>query len=368
MPASIPISPTEKKWLLKLIHEVYGFQIVDSYACQRLSEELSNRVKISISYNTLRRLFGIIKGSNQASRFTLDCISKSLGYKDFEHFQLAVNQLEIDYLNQLLILNRLNKRKDNDIILHIVKDFQFSNWDEVYQLKSIIDLCIEVENYELLEQIFLIEFDLQNEEVIWKLYVAIQSIFIQCKQGNQTMISHVGQWMKTNEMAQRVLLQLFVDEESLNSYYGDWIQEVSIDLVEDMELFKNLMLIHRSMLNQQTELAMPLLNRCNSILAENKFEIHSILKGRLAAWNLILLQDKSLFPALLKELKSVPDQLFCLVFFYRILVDFDIDLTEVDVMEHYTFDERKISFHFAHKENLNIYYLLRSRYFQQKIR
>ena len=92
MPASIPISVHEKKWFLKLIHEVYGIQLVDAYACQRFSEELLTRARISISYNTLRRLFGIIKGSSQASRFTLDSISKSLGYADFAAFQLAVNQ------------------------------------------------------------------------------------------------------------------------------------------------------------------------------------------------------------------------------------------------------------------------------------
>jgi hypothetical protein len=53
MPASIPISVHEKKWLLKLIQEVYGFHLVDAYACQRFSEELLTRSRISISYNTL---------------------------------------------------------------------------------------------------------------------------------------------------------------------------------------------------------------------------------------------------------------------------------------------------------------------------
>ncbi|MEN9386913.1 MAG: hypothetical protein RLZZ185_1654 [Bacteroidota bacterium] len=366
MPASIPISSNEKKWFLKLIHEVYGFQIVDSYACQRLSEELLSRSKISISYNTIRRLFGIIKGSNQASRFTLDCISKSLGYSDFSHFQVAVNQLEIDYVNQLLILNRLKKRKDYEIILRIVQDFQFSNSDEIYQLKSIIDLCIDIENYELLEGIFNLEFNLKNEDLVWKLYVSFQSIFIQCKLGNPKMISFIGGLMSTNETAQRVLLQLFVDEDALNTYYGDWIELASIDLVDDMEMFKSLMLIQRAILNKQTGIALSLLERCNLLLSTNEIDFHPILKGRLAAWNYLLLGHKSLFLDIFEELKTVPDQLFCLVFFYRLLVDFEADITEIDLIERFSFDDRMISSHFTQKENLNIYYLLRARYFKQK--
>jgi len=176
MPASIPISVQEKKWFLKLIHEVYGIHLVDAYACQRFSEELLTRARISISYNTLRRLFGIIKGSHQASRFTLDSISKSLGYEDFADFQQAVNQLEVDFFNDILILNRLSIQQDDQLILRIVQDFQFVTWDEVYQMKSIVDLCIEVENFRLLKSIFETKFDLHNEETTWKLYVAFQSI------------------------------------------------------------------------------------------------------------------------------------------------------------------------------------------------
>ncbi len=366
MPASIPLSPNEKKWFLKLIHEVYGIHVVDAYACQRLSEELLTRSKISISYNTIRRIFGIIKGSNQASRFTLDGLSKGLGYIDFADFQVSVNQFEIDYFNQLLILNRLKKRKDNEIILHIIQELQFEQWENAYQLKSIVDLCLEVNNYELLEAIFQLNFNLQKEEIAWKLYVVFQSIFIQAQQGNKELIDFVNQLMTCNEMAQRILLQLFVDEEALNGYYGEWIEAASIDLVDDLEMFKNLMLIQRAVINQENRLALSLLERCNEILAPNNIYIHPILKGRLAAWNWILLKDANCLNFYFDGLKTVPDQLFCLVFFYRILDDFGQDLTQFDLMERYIFDEKKIAFRFPEKENLNIYYLLRAQYFKQK--
>jgi len=366
MPASIPISVQEKKWFLKLIHEVYGIQLVDAYACQRFSEELLTRARISISYNTLRRLFGIIKGSHQASRFTLDCISKSLGYEDFADFQQAVNQLEVDFFNDILILNRLSIQQDDQLILRIVQDFQFVTWDEVYQMKSIVDLCIEVENFRLLKSIFETKFDLHNEETTWKLYVAFQSIFIQSKQGNQTIIDFVTDLMPHNEMAQRILLQLFVDEDSLTGYYGRWIQAASVDLVEDMELFKLLMQIHLAILKQDSVSAQELLNQCNSLFMENKMIYHPILKGRLAAWNLMLKDDREMCYRLFEGLQSVKDQLFFIVFFYRLQEIFGRDITLIDLIEHYRFDELRITFTFPKKQNLNVFYLLKARYWLLK--
>lgn len=88
---------SRKKWLIKIIQEVYGIQVIDAYSCQKLSEELEKKGKISISYNTLRRLFGIIKGPTNASRFTLDSLSRGMGYSDFTAFQQAVNQFEKDF-------------------------------------------------------------------------------------------------------------------------------------------------------------------------------------------------------------------------------------------------------------------------------
>lgn len=366
MPASIPISLHEKKWFLKLIHEVYGIHLVDAYACQRYSEELLTRARISISYNTLRRLFGIIKGSSQASRFTLDSISKSLGYTDFAAFQLAVNQFEVDFFNDVLILNRLGIQQDDQLILRIVQEFQFESTDEVYQLKSIVDLCIEVENYDLLKAIFETKFDLQNVETTWKLYVAFQSIFIQSKQGNLAIIDFVEELMPHNEMAQRILLQLFVDEDSLTGYYGRWIQAASVDLVEDMELFKQLLQIQLAKLNQQDAYAQELLNQCNALFMGNKMTYHPILKGRLAAWNLMLKDDREMCYRLFEGLQSVKDQLFFIVFFYRLQEIFGRDITLIDLIEHYRFDELRITFTFPEKQNLNVFYLLKARYWLLK--
>lgn len=363
MPASIPISSNEKKWLIKIIQEVYGIQVVDAYSCQKLSEELAQIAKISISYNTLRRLFGIIKGTTNASRFTLDSLCKGMGYSDFTAFQRTVNQFEKDFFNEMLILNRLGNRKDNQIILGIVQQFQMKTWDDVYQFKSIIDLCLEVKNFDLLTQIFELQFDTKGEDITWRLYISFQSIYVQSCQNNKAVIDYVAELLKTNELAQRILLQLFVDEDRLQGYYGKWLLATSEDLIEDMPVFKNLLLC---------QLAFDLhdISGAKSHLALSKTafqdKMHSNLKGRIAAWDYILDSKSETAHHFFEGLHDFSSKLSFLVFFYRLLEVYQQDLSVFDFIEGFVVDDLLINFSFPEKHNLNKMYLLKARYFIQK--
>lgn len=363
MPASVPVNSHEKKWLIKIIHEVYAIQVVDAYSCQKLSEELEKKVKISISYNTLRRLFGIIKGPTNASRFTLDSLCKGLGYTDFTSFQQSVNQFEKDFFNEMLILNRLGNRKDDQIILGIVQQFQLKNWDEVYQFKSIVDLCLEVKNFDLLTQIFNLKFDTDDEEVTWRLYVSFQSIYVQSCQNNEAVIEYVTQLLKTNELAQRILLQLFVEEGNLQGYYGQWLKSTSEDLVEDMPVFKNLLLCQLAYELQDLEGARRHLILSKQALKEG---MHPNLKGRIAAWDYILEAKSETGHRFFVGTADFSSKLSFLVFFYRLLEVYQQDLSLFDFIEDFVVDGLLINFSFPEKHNLNKMYLLKARYFLQK--
>ncbi len=360
MPASVPISFHEKKWLIKIIQEVYGIQVIDAYSCQKLSEELEKKGKISISYNTLRRLFGIIKGPTNASRFTLDSLSRGMGYLDFTAFQQAVNQFEKDFFNEMLILNRLGNRKDDQIILGIVQQFQMKTWDEVYQFKSIIDLCLEVKNFDLLTQIFELPFDTKDEDVTWRLYVSFQSIYVQSCQNNEAVINYVADLLKTNELAQRILLQLFVEEDCLQGYYGKWLLATSEDLVEDMPVFKNLLLCQLAFELQDIPGA-----KRHLVLSKNAFQegMHPNLKGRIAAWDYILESKSKTAHQFFNELQDFSSKLSFLVFFYRLLEVYQQDLSVFDFIEGFEVDDLLINFSFPEKHNLNKMYLLKARYF-----
>lgn len=366
MPASVPVSIHEKKWLLKIIQEVYDIQIIDAYSCQKLSEALLSRTRISISYNTLRRLFGIIKGPTHASRFTLDSLCKALGYVDFAAFQQAVNQFEKDFFNEMLILNRLEKRKDDQVILGIVQQFQLKSWDEVYQFKSIIDLCLEVENFDLLTNIFELKFDTKDQEVAWRLYVSFQSIYVQSCQQNERVIAYVEQLLSSNELAQRILLQLYVEEECLQGYYGRWLVAASEDLVEDMSIFKNSMLCQWAFEKKDLPAAKKHLLLAKQAYAHSSVDLHPNLKGRIAAWDYILEGNTKTGVEFYDTVHDIPEKLSFLVFFYRLLEIYHKNLLDFDWIEGFFAEDLLISFSFPEKHNLNKIYLLKARYFLQK--
>lgn len=366
MPASIPISSHEKKWLLKRIHEVFDLQIVDAYSCQKLSESLQSKARIAISYNTLRRLFGIIKGSTMASRFTLDSLCKGLGYADFENFRQSVNQFEKDFFNEMLILNRLQNRHDDEDILEIVRQFELKTWDDVYQLKSIIDLCLETENFDLLSHIFEIQFDTADTNVIWKLYVSFQSIYIESCRNNHQVIEYVAHLLKTNELAQRILLQLYVEEECLQGFYGKWLEASSEVLVPDMPVFKNVMLCQKAYENQELEKAKSYLMLSKNAFIRSSDYMHPNLKGRIAAWDYIIWGKKSTFYDFFAGISDFSSQISILVFFYRLVEIYHKDISEVDTIAHFKLEEQTFSFSFPEKHNLNKINLLKALYFLQK--
>ena len=74
----------EKK--LRDITEVkIGFKIKSLKDSKRLSQIIAKENDIAISYNTIRRFFGVVKNV-QASNFTLDTLSKFNGFDNYSWY------------------------------------------------------------------------------------------------------------------------------------------------------------------------------------------------------------------------------------------------------------------------------------------
>jgi hypothetical protein len=173
----------------------------------------------------------------------------------------------------------------------------------------------------------------------------------------------VEELLKTNELAQRILLQLFVEEECLQGYYGRWLRATSEDLVEDMVVFKNSMLCQLAFENKETEEAKKLL-----FIAKQAFKqhMHPNLRGRIAAWDFILFGDRQTSEDFYTGLHEFTEKLSFLVFFYRLLEVYHQKLLGFDYIETFVVDDLLINFSFPEKHNLNKMYLLQARYFIQK--
>jgi hypothetical protein len=200
-------------------------------------------------------------------------------------------------------------------------------------------------------------------EVTWRLYISFQSIYVQSCQNNEAVIDYVTDLLKTNELAQRILLQLFVEEECLQGYYGRWLSATSEDLVEDMVVFKNSMLCQLAFENKEIETA-----KKHLVIAKQAFKehMHPNLRGRIAAWDFILHGERQTSVQFYAQLHDFTEKLSFLVFFYRLLEVYHQDLLDFDYIETFVVDDLLINFSFPVKHNLNKMYLLKARYFIQK--
>ena len=74
------------KILKKKTSEKVGFKIKDLSSCIQLSNIILENIDEFVSYNTLRRLYKIVKGTDLPSKKTLDILSRFNGYHNYQHF------------------------------------------------------------------------------------------------------------------------------------------------------------------------------------------------------------------------------------------------------------------------------------------
>ena len=74
----------EKK-LRDITEEKIGFKIKGLKDSKRLSQIIAKENDIAISYNTIRRFFGVVKNV-QASNFTLDTLSRFNSFESYSDF------------------------------------------------------------------------------------------------------------------------------------------------------------------------------------------------------------------------------------------------------------------------------------------
>ncbi len=88
----------------KLIENKFGNEISYPVDCEALSEHIFNITKKRISYSTLKRLMGFVKGPDSARLSTLDIIAKYLSFKNWQELSLSIrNESDSDFINTEII-------------------------------------------------------------------------------------------------------------------------------------------------------------------------------------------------------------------------------------------------------------------------
>lgn len=364
MPASVQLTPLEHQWLFKLVEKQFELQIVDSYSCQKLSDILLLNHKTSISYNTLRRIFGIITPKFQTSLYTLNSLVGVLGFTNFKQFQSYIEKYKTDALNEVLIRYKATASINSSLLYESIQHFNLQSWEEAFQLKLIIDLCINTNHYDLLSKIIQLPLDINDQEIHHKLYVAYQGIYLSALAGNQVLIDFVTAELQSSIYLQSIILQTYIDEANLTGFYGDWLLAVKSSKLLDFTLFKNVMRCQKAYLQNQIEIAEKHLHLACKEIKKNA-DVHPILMARVAAWEVILNQKNKNYLAYFAVFNNAFDQINFNLFFYRLLYIFNQDISTIDLMTQTKETQNFSRLSVFEKQIINKYNLMLALYFDQ---
>ncbi|WP_395804684.1 hypothetical protein [Daejeonella sp.] len=364
MPASLQLNQLENQWLFKLVEKQFDLQIVDSYSCQKLSNELLINHKTSISYNTIRRIFGIITPKFQSSLYTLNSLVSVLGFTNFRHFQSYIEKYKTDALNEVLIRYKATKSINSNLLFESIQHFNLQSWEEAFQLKLIIDLCITTNHYDLLSKIIQLPLDIKDQEVHHKLYVAYQDIYLNALAGNQVLIDFVSAELPNSIYLQSIILQTYIDETNLTGFYGDWLIAVKASPLSDFAFFKNVMLCQRAYQQNEIQSAQKFLNLALKEI-NNKVSAHPILMARVAAWEIILNLNERNYLTYFERLNNDFEQINFNLFFYRLLYVFNQDISKINLITKIKDQNAFKKLSVFEKQIINKYNLMLALYFDK---
>jgi hypothetical protein len=288
MPAPIVISPNEQNWIKEYLQETYDIVIKDAFDCQKLSNLIEQKNNIKISYSTFRRLFDLVNNSNTSSRFILNQLAISVGFKNWENFKIHIESFDVSVINQNIQLYYHNPEKYYKLLIDTVLNLPIHTWIGGYQFQNIITLILEKYDFEALHEVISYKYDIEEKETYERITIGFQAIYFQAIKGNKQLIEFIKTHISNSIVLQKCLLQAYVNESSLKSFLGDWLEEIEENTLYDLLLFKKLLLCQKAYDENDITKALKLYKHALKYAAVLNFEIHAILKARLGVWDLIL--------------------------------------------------------------------------------
>ena len=366
MPSNIIISKNEKNWLKKLLEERFQIIINNSYSCKQLSILLLKKNNLMLSYNTLRRLFDIVESKSKPSEYTLNILANCVGFLSYSDFKKYVNKFDTDIINELIITFYEQKKIDESLVMPYFEDYISPSWQEVYQLKNVIDLCIKTSHYSCLKKIIDIKFDPNTEEFLEKFTVCFQELYFEAEKGNKKLNQFILNNIPNSEILQRILLQVYIRENLLHDFWGLWLESATLQLVEDMPVFKNTLLCQKLFEKNELNQAKIHLKKAKDFFRKTTHPIHPILIGRMAAWDVILKGNVKFAEAELGKIETLFEKICFLVFYYRLLFTYNENNKHLDLIETITQRKLHISLGAFDKKIVNKYFLILAFHYHAK--
>ena len=304
--------------LRSFIVEKIGFDITDVDSSKLLSEIILEETGNNVSYNTIRRFFGLVK-SVKPRIYTLDILSTFVGFKSYGYFKLNSN-LNIRWKLQLKLTQLILQDNPKELLIFIQENLH-KQAEFKFILAHLLRELLLTNKIKLLNEIFeLKEMNILNFN--WDDTVLIgNSVGSLLSKLNLT--SKEEENLVLNENFQDLVITLFVDYSGLNSFYIHIIQ-----LIEQNSKRADIVAFCRGILNLANFLSEGSMNNFYTLKMHDAY--HPILKSRILAQS-ILKQEKNKLKKLeeyytINNKKGVLeiDYLFEIIVTAIILKDFEV--------------------------------------------
>jgi hypothetical protein len=262
--------------LKKNIEVKLGREIRRRGDCQYLSDRIHEELDETLSYNTIRRAFGVESDCHIKPRIsTLNILSQFIGYKTYKDFYKESDWSQ-EWSLQIRISGWVDRMDEQEIIGSLTSAW-FKNDNFSISFVSIIRELFLLGNIQLINKIFknsAFEFDRLTYSEVLYIGNGVGSVLRKIKMTNEDLAI----LLKNERFVQHIFLS-FVDYSSLVGYYGslpEIAEEYSVILKSDQKLFFKAILNLKNLLSN---------NEIESIDYQSlkKESLHPIAIGRLAS-------------------------------------------------------------------------------------
>jgi hypothetical protein len=306
-----------------------GFSIIDSHACIELSELILLSTGEVINYNTLRRILGVVNTKHSPSEYSLNILARFLGFPQWRDWQMHCQNRENE---RFLIKNHTLTQYgfyNKDWVANLVKRMESVNWQDSYQLKSLVHAAVVNRNRDLMLSLTDLPVSTEDNLSMQRLYMSFESVIWEAMKSGPDYWSWVGEILIQRPLFRIVILEYYVNESALNGYFGYWLNLPYQETTEEFDVF-------RQLLNGQLEFEKGTNNPMFKVWIQGLIEnvawtrFHPIIRGRIAAWAVLFrLDESSLLEIMCDHCENWYAKAAFTTFFYRLYWTFG-ELTVFD--------------------------------------
>jgi hypothetical protein len=278
--------------LKKLICNQFQTEISSRSDCERLALEIQNRTGYSISYNTLRRFFGLagVKSKNAPSNSTLKILSNYCGYKNFERiaFGEVIQNVSIEEFYKMLLHFQTSQKIDNQMVLIVFNQIK-DNPNLYIFFYEVVNLAIRIKDFDFMCELFNFEELFENKSYMHiHIYYTMISVGLYVRSSKQKII--LWDIWAGKSLAQSFYFELFVDMDNLIiNHYHALEKYAKHKKTPESKLFVGSLLFYRCFMLDQKKEMLRIFEQLKKI--EIDYSIHPIPIARFLTCKLLLQKD-----------------------------------------------------------------------------